>query len=70
MLKQNPDLDAIVVPVGGGGLISGITIAAKHIKPSIKIYAAEPEKANDCYISKCNSHITLVDHPVVTMVLK
>ena len=45
MLKQNPDLDAIVVPVGSGAMISGITIAAKHIKPSIKIYAVEPEKA-------------------------
>ncbi|XP_076799819.1 serine racemase-like [Clavelina lepadiformis] len=67
MLKQNPDLDAIVVPVGGGGMISGITIAAKHIKPSIKIYAAEPEKANDCYLSKCNGYITPVDHPVVTI---
>ena len=45
---QVPDLDAIVVPVGGGGMISGICIAAKAIKPDIKIYAAEPLSADNC----------------------
>lgn len=45
---QVPDLDAIVVPVGGGGMISGICIAAKAIKPDIKIYAAEPLNADNC----------------------
>ncbi|CAH3171533.1 unnamed protein product [Porites evermanni] len=47
-LEQVPDLDAIVVPVGGGGMLSGICIAAKAIKPDIKIYAAEPLNADDC----------------------
>ena len=37
-----------MVPVGGGGMISGICIAAKAIKPDIKIYAAEPLNADDC----------------------
>lgn len=37
MLEANPDLDTIIVPVGGGGLISGVAIAAKALKPSIKI---------------------------------
>lgn len=37
MLEEQPDLDAIVVPVGGGGLISGISVAAKSINPNIKI---------------------------------
>ena len=37
-----PDLDAIIVPVSGGGMISGIALAAKGLKPGIKIIAAEP----------------------------
>ena len=41
-------MDAIVVPVGGGGMLSGICIAAKALKPDIKIYAAEPLDADDC----------------------
>lgn len=42
MLEQVPELDAIVVPVSGGGLISGIAIAAKSIKPGLRIFGAEP----------------------------
>ena len=45
---QVPQLDAIVVPVSGGGMLSGICIAAKALKPDIKIYAAEPLNADDC----------------------
>tara|TARA_B100002003_G_C14128021_1_gene542557 strand:- start:448 stop:1665 length:1218 start_codon:yes stop_codon:yes gene_type:complete len=41
LLEANPELDAIVVPVGGGGLISGIAVAAKTIKPSIKLVGVE-----------------------------
>ena len=67
MLEQNPDLDVIVAPVGGGGMISGIAIAAKHLKPSIRVYAAEPEKANDCYLSKINGHITPLPEPLNTI---
>ncbi|XP_021353938.1 probable serine racemase isoform X2 [Mizuhopecten yessoensis] len=43
LLKQAPDLDAILVPVSGGGMSSGIAIAAKAIKPGIKIYLVEAE---------------------------
>ncbi len=43
MLEDFPDLDAIVAPVGGGGLISGIAIAAKGIKPAIDIYGVQTE---------------------------
>jgi threonine dehydratase len=43
MLEVSPDLEAILVPVGGGGLIAGVAIAARAIKPSIKIYGVEPE---------------------------
>ena len=41
MLADNPDLDTLVVPIGGGGLISGIAIAAKALKPDIKIIGVE-----------------------------
>jgi len=42
MLEEHPELEAILVPVGGGGLIAGIAIAAKAVNPRIKIYGAEP----------------------------
>jgi threonine dehydratase len=41
MLEQVPDLDTLVVPVGGGGLISGVAIAAKSLRPSLGIYGVE-----------------------------
>ena len=41
MLEANPELEILVVPIGGGGLISGIAVAAKAIKPSIKIVGVE-----------------------------
>jgi threonine dehydratase len=41
MLEQVPDLDALIVPVGGGGLISGIAIAAKSLRPSLRMYGVE-----------------------------
>jgi threonine dehydratase len=41
MLQQVPDLEVLVVPIGGGGLISGIAVAAKAINPDIKIYGVQ-----------------------------
>jgi len=66
IMEQVPDLDAIVCPVGGGGLLSGICIAAKGINPNIKIIAAEPEGASDTHRSiqdgkRVSSH--LEGHP-------
>ena len=52
LLEQMPALDAIVAPVGGGGLVSGICIAAKSINPQIRIFAAEPAGADDTARSK------------------
>ena len=37
MLEDVPDLDYIIVPIGGGGLVAGICVAAKHINPSVKV---------------------------------
>jgi threonine dehydratase len=45
MLEQRPDLEVLVVQIGGGGLISGVAVAAKAIKPGIRIIAVEPEGA-------------------------
>jgi len=52
LLDECPQLGAIVVPLGGGGLISGIALAAKALKPSIRIIGAEPELAGDGAASK------------------
>lgn len=45
------ELDAVVIPVGGGGLASGVALAVKTIKPSIAVFVAEPEGADDTYRS-------------------
>lgn len=45
ILEELPDTDIILVPIGGGGLISGIACAAKQMKPTIKIIGVEPEGA-------------------------
>lgn len=46
ILEDEPDMDIIVVPIGGGGMISGIAVGAKELKPSIKIIGIEPKTAN------------------------
>lgn len=51
LLSQVNDLDAIIVPVGGGGMLTGCAIAAKSLKPDIKVFAAEPADVDDCYRS-------------------
>jgi threonine dehydratase len=43
LLEQVPNLDAILVPTGGGGLISGIAVYAKQMNPKIRIFACVPE---------------------------
>jgi threonine dehydratase len=47
LLEDVPDLDVIMCPVGGGGLLSGTAIAAKSMRPEIKVIAAEPQNADD-----------------------
>lgn len=46
-----PDLDCIIAPVGGGGLLSGTAIATKELKPEVKVFAGEPKGADDAYRS-------------------
>jgi threonine dehydratase len=47
LLEDIPDLDVIMCPVGGGGLLSGTAIAAKSMRPQIKVIAVEPANADD-----------------------
>lgn len=47
ILEQLSNVDAIIVPVGGGGLLSGVLIAVKTLRPEVAVYAAEPHWADD-----------------------
>jgi threonine dehydratase len=51
LLEDVPDLDAIIAPVGGGGLLSGCAVAVKGVNPNIRVFGAEPEDANDTFLS-------------------
>ncbi|MFW5915987.1 MAG: pyridoxal-phosphate dependent enzyme [Bacteroidota bacterium] len=63
LLEEVPGLEAIVAPVGGGGLTSGTAIAAKAMKKNIRIYAGEPQKADDAYRSFKQGFLIPVDRP-------
>jgi threonine dehydratase len=52
-----PDLDIIVAPVGGGGLLSGTAIAARSSRPEIRVYGAEPANADDAARSFRSGHV-------------
>jgi len=45
IVEDLPDVDAVIAPIGGGGLLAGITAAVRALKPDTRIYAAEPETA-------------------------
>ena len=45
LIDEVPDLDAVIVPVGGGGLIAGVSIALKETKPSVRVIGVEPQRA-------------------------
>jgi threonine dehydratase/serine racemase len=47
LLEQIADLDAIIAPVGGGGLISGVCLAARALRPELRLFGAEPAGADD-----------------------
>lgn len=47
--EQQRSLDALIVPVGGGGMLSGCSVATRALSPHTRIFAAEPEKVNDAY---------------------
>ena len=51
ILEEHPDINLIIVPVGGGGLLSGTALAARYFGKQVKVIAAEPERADDAYQS-------------------
>ena len=51
LLEDAGELDAILSPVSGGGLLSGTSLAARHLYPGIRLYGCEPAKADDAYRS-------------------
>jgi threonine dehydratase len=61
LLEDIPDLDTIIVPIGGGGLISGIAVAAKTLKPNIKIVGVQAEGAPAVYRSWKAGKIVEID---------
>jgi threonine dehydratase len=63
LLEDVPDLDIIVTPVGGGGLLSGTAIAAHGINPEIDLYGVEPEAGNDVQQSLAKGEIVHIDVP-------
>lgn len=63
LCEDIPDLDILVAPVGGGGLLSGCAIVAKALSPSIEVIAAEPLKADDAYRSVQAGRIIPPENP-------
>ncbi len=63
LIEQVENLDAVVAPIGGGGMISGTCLTLSNLAPSVKIYAAEPEMADDAARSFRAGHIIADDAP-------
>ena len=61
ILEQLPDVDAIIVPIGGGGLISGIAYAVKSLNPNIKVYGVQSAGAPSMYLSMAHGQIETLD---------
>ena len=51
LLTDVPDLDVLIVPIGGGGLISGCSLAAHALQPEMRVFGVEPDTANDTFLS-------------------
>lgn len=63
LIEQIGDLQAVVAPIGGGGMVSGTCLTLSNLAPGIKIYAAEPEQADDAARSFRAGHIIADDAP-------
>ena len=63
LIEDRGHLDAVVAPIGGGGMISGSCLTLSHISPGTEIYAAEPKNADDAYRSFKAGHIIADDAP-------
>ncbi len=63
LIEQVPDLDAVIAPIGGGGMVSGTCLTLSNLAPGIEIYAAEPEQADDAARSLHEGKIIAYDAP-------
>jgi threonine dehydratase len=63
LIEQVEGLDAVVAPIGGGGMISGTCLTLSNLAPNVKIYAAEPDQADDAARSFRAGHIIADDAP-------
>jgi threonine dehydratase len=63
LLEEVPDLDIVVAPCGGGGLLSGTAIVAKAMQPGVRVFGAEPAGADDACRSLAAGHIVPQDDP-------
>ena len=61
LLEEVPDLDLVLCPVGGGGLLAGTAIAARGVRPALKVFAVEPAEAGDAARSFTAGHIVPLD---------
>ena len=57
LLEEVPHLDAVITPVGGGGLLSGVCIAGRGIEPTLRVFGAEPLGADDAARSKAANQL-------------
>ncbi len=64
LMEQVEGLDAVIAPIGGGGMVSGTCLTLSNTAPDVEIYAAEPEQADDAYRSFKAGHIIADDAPV------
>ncbi len=63
LIEDAGPLDALIVCAGGGGFLSGCTIAARHLLPNIEVFGAEPERGNDMQQSLRRGEIVTIDVP-------
>jgi threonine dehydratase len=63
LFDEAPPLDALITPVGGGGLISGCATIAKAMNPGVRVFGAEPQGANDTFLSLAAGEPVTVAHP-------
>ena len=63
LIEQVEGLDAVVAPIGGGGMVSGSCLTLTNLAPGVKIYAAEPQQADDACRSFKAGHIIADDAP-------
>jgi threonine dehydratase len=61
LLEELPELDAVLAPVSGGGLLSGTCLGAKGTRGSVRVYGCEPERADDAYRSLASGKLQALD---------